>query len=242
MNSAYQVKLDTFEGPLDLLLHLINRMEIDIYDIPVAEITNQYMYYIHTMQQFELDVASEYLVMAATLLEMKSGMLLPNRDIEETGEEFEEDPREELLARLLEYRKFKEAAAKLQEKEMEENQLYVRPKIELEDEDVDEVQGNHSVSIFDLIDALHRLTERKNFSVPLTTKVNRTEISVEGRMEEILAQLTTEKTAFTSLFSQPDKSHIVVTFLAVLQLLKNNEIHCQQKAQFEPIFVSKLEG
>ena len=107
MNQAYQVKLDTFEGPLDLLLHLINQYEIDIYDIPVAQITEQYMNYIHAMQHLELNIASEYLVMAATLLAIKSQMLLPKQEIDEIEEEYVEDPREELMQRLIEYRKFK---------------------------------------------------------------------------------------------------------------------------------------
>src|SRR5699024_5122115 len=100
MNRTYEVTLDGYDGALDLLLHLINRMEIDIYDIPVADITDQYMHYIHAMQQIELDIASEYLVMAATLLEMKSSMLLPNQTIEDPEEEWEEDPRDQLLEKL----------------------------------------------------------------------------------------------------------------------------------------------
>src|SRR5699024_929975 len=108
MIRTYEVKLEAFEGQLDLLLYLINRMDIDIYDIPVADITDQYMHYIHAMKQIELDIASEYLVMAATLLEMKSSMLLPNQTIEDPEEEWEEDPRDQLLEKLLEYRKYKE--------------------------------------------------------------------------------------------------------------------------------------
>src|SRR5699024_7698136 len=109
MNLSYEVRLPTFEGPLDLLLHLINELEIDIYDIPVAEITDQYLQYIHTMQTIELNIASEYLVMAATLLEMKSSMLLPTTEPEYV-DEYAEDPREQLMLRLIEYKKFKEAA------------------------------------------------------------------------------------------------------------------------------------
>src|SRR5699024_9025808 len=128
MTMHYQVKLESFEGPLDLLLHLINKYEIDIYDIPVAEITAQYMAYIHTMQQLELNIASEYLVMAATLLEIKSKVLLPNPHVE-IEEEYEEDPREELMHRLIEYRKYKDAAYHLKEREVEQNQVHTRPPI-----------------------------------------------------------------------------------------------------------------
>src|SRR5699024_491125 len=117
IHRTYEVKLEAFEGPLDLLLHLINRMEIDIYDIPVADITDQYMHYIHAMQQIELDIASEYLVMAATLLEMKSSMILPNQTIEDPEEEREEDQRDQLMEKLIEYKKYKEKAENVKKKE-----------------------------------------------------------------------------------------------------------------------------
>src|SRR5690554_302156 len=132
MADSYKVKLETFEGPLDLLLHLVNELEIDIYDIPVAEITEQYLNYIHTMQRIELNIASEYLVMAATLLEIKSAMLLPKKEVIQE-DDYEEDPREDLVNRLIEYRKYKEAAEQLKEKELEENQLFTRPPIQLDE-------------------------------------------------------------------------------------------------------------
>lgn len=137
MTKSYQVKVDGFEGPLDLLLHLVNRYEIDIYDIPVSKITDQYMNYIHTMRELELDLASEYLVMAASLLAIKSQMLLPNPTLEEVDDEsLEEDPREDLMRKLIEYRKYKQAAEGLKEKEVEANRIYTRPPMRQE-----EVQG-----------------------------------------------------------------------------------------------------
>src|SRR5690606_4106514 len=133
----YNVKIDAFEGPLDLLLHLINRLEIDIYDIPVAEITEQYLFYIHTMKELQLDIASEYLVMAATLLAIKSKMLLPKHEDEqledEIGMEMEEDPRDELVERLVEYRKYKEAAEDLKELEQERGLMFTKPPSDLTD-------------------------------------------------------------------------------------------------------------
>ena len=123
MNQAYQVKLDAFEGPLDLLLHLINQYEIDIYDIPMAQMTKQYMSYIHTMQQLEINIASEYLVMAATLIAIKSNMLLPKQEIVDDTDEYTEDPREELMQRLIEYRKYKNIADQFKEKEVNANQI-----------------------------------------------------------------------------------------------------------------------
>src|SRR5699024_9634001 len=135
MNQPYQGKLDTFEGPLALLLHLINQYEIDIYEIPLAEITEQYMQYIHTITKFEFNIAIEYLVMAATLIAIKSEMLLPTLDLpDEEIDEYMEDPKEELIKRLVEYKKYKNAAENLKEKEKEANQIFTRsPKVFEED-------------------------------------------------------------------------------------------------------------
>src|SRR5690625_2939265 len=133
MSQAYQVKLDAFEGPLDLLLHLIDQLEIDVYDIPVADITTQYLDYIHTMQHLELNIASEYLVMAATLLSIKSQTLLPRQEITEDIDMYEEDPREALIQRLIEYQKFKNAANNLEEREQEASQIFTRSPAVFED-------------------------------------------------------------------------------------------------------------
>src|SRR5699024_9493193 len=156
MNESYKVKLDGFEGPLDLLLHLINELEIDIYDIPVAEITEQYMHYINTMQFIELNVASEYLVIAATLLEMKSTMLLLKKEVE-YEEEYEEDPREALIQQLIEYRKYKIAASSLQEKELEENQIYTRPPVQFKDLVTEQPVVQGDISIYDMLHALNKV-------------------------------------------------------------------------------------
>ena len=241
MSEHYQVKLDAFEGPLDLLLHLINRLEIDIYDIPVAQITDQYMHYIHTMQQIELNIASEYLVMAATLLEIKSSMLLPKNDPVEIEDEYEEDPREQLIQRLIEYRKFKEAADQLKEKELEENQLYVRPKKEIAEVPLNEIT-EQSAHARDLLDALDGILARQELYAPIETTVSKSEITIEERMYELLERLSKRDTAFHTLFPYQNKQHIVITFLAVLQLLKTNKIQCRQKDQFGIIYVAKSEG
>ncbi|QHE52574.1 segregation/condensation protein A [Pontibacillus sp. HMF3514] len=246
MNDRYTVKIDAFEGPLDLLLHLINRYEIDIYDIPVAEITEQYVSYIHTMQQLELDVASEYLVMAATLLAMKSQMLLPNQDIDLEDEEYEEeDPREELMRRLIEYRKYKEAADGLKERELEANQIYTRPPKSL-----DEYQGEDKpvttqgdVTIYDMIGAMQKLFKRKKLEQPLETRVQRQEIPIQDRMDEILTEIENHKhgISFYNLFPVPTRPHIVVTFIAILELMKSRKILCEQSSHFEELVVYKME-
>lgn len=235
------MKIDAFEGPLDLLLHLIKELEIDIYDIPVAEITEQYIGYIKAMEQIELNVASEYLVMAATLISMKSEMLLPKKE-QYDEDEYVEDSRDELMSRLIEYRKYKEAASSLQEKELEDNQIFTRPPAVFEtlEEREPVVVGN--VSLFRLVDALDHVMERREWTRPLDTTVNLLAITVEERMKEIMSEMTfvNGKVAFESLFAYPSKSHIVTTFLALLQLLKNKQVECEQVGNFESIYLYRV--
>jgi segregation and condensation protein A len=246
----YQVKIDTFEGPLDLLLHLINRLEIDIYDIPMSEITDQYLNYIKTMKELHLDVASEYLVMAATLLAIKSKMLLPKHEeiiVEDDMEmNYEEDPRDELVERLIEYRKYKEAAEDLKSLEEERNLMFSKPPSDLselsKDVQVEKIELN--VTIYDMLGALQKMMRRKKLQKPLATKIARQEISIEKRMEEILVELKSFKgrKSFYELFPFPQKEHIVVSFLAILELMKRQEIHIEQEKNFAEIFVMSLEG
>ncbi|MCS0672303.1 segregation/condensation protein A [Cytobacillus firmus] len=246
----YNVKIDAFEGPLDLLLHLINRLEIDIYDIPVSEITEQYLIYIHTMKELQLDVASEYLVMAATLLAIKSKMLLPKHEEEELEDEFgmemEEDPRDELVERLIEYRKYKEAAEELKEREQDRSLMYTKPPADLSEyvNDLQNEKADLNVSLYDMLGALQKLLRRKKLQRPLSAKVARQEIPIEKRMSEIVDQLRDYKgrKKFTDLFPISDREHIVVTFLAVLELIKRKEIQVEQDRNFSDIFVASMEG
>jgi segregation and condensation protein A len=247
----YNVKIDAFEGPLDLLLHLINHLEIDIYDIPVAEITEQYLSYIHTMKELELDLASEFLVMAATLLAIKSKMLLPVHDPEGFEEDFllevEEDPRDELVERLIEYRKYKEVAVELKTLEKERGLMFTKPPSDLAEyaKDVEiEKQSSINVSLYDMLGALQKLLRRKKLQKPLLTKITRQEIPIQQRMKEIISELkkTKKRRRFYDLFPNPNKGHIVVTFLAVLELMKRNEITVEQEQNFSEIFVSVMEG
>lgn len=241
----YQVKIDAFEGPLDLLLHLINRLEIDIYDIPVAEITEQYLIYIKTMNELKLDVASEYLVMAATLLAIKSKMLLPKHEeaFPDDNPElsFEEDPREELVERLIEYRKYKEAANDLKSMEEERSLMFTKPPSDLSEfaKDVQPVRTEINVSLYDMLAAFQKLLRRKKLQRPLATKIARQEISIEKRMSEIMADLLegNGRKAFTELFPYPEKDHIVVTFLAILELMKRKEINVDQQENFGEILI-----
>jgi segregation and condensation protein A len=246
----YQVKIDTFEGPLDLLLHLINRLEIDIYDIPMSEITDQYLNYIKTMKELHLDVASEYLVMAATLLAIKSKMLLPKHEeiiVEDDMDmNYEEDPRDELVERLIEYRKYKEAAEDLKNLEEERNLMFSKPPSDLSElsKDIQVERVELNVTIYDMLGALQKMLRRKKLQKPLATKIARQEISIEKRMEEILVELKSFKgrKSFYELFPFPQKEHIVISFLAILELMKRQEIHIEQEKNFAEIFVMSLEG
>jgi len=242
----YNVKIDAFEGPLDLLLHLINRLEIDIYDIPVSEITEQYLLYIHTMKELQLDVASEFLVMAATLLAIKSKMLLPKHEEELHDEEFEmemdEDPRDELVERLIEYRKFKEAAQDLKYLEEERSLIFTKAPSDLSEiaNTVKPETKDLNVSLYDMLGAFQKLLRRKKLQKPLPTKITKQEIPIQTRMNEILSELKTftGRKSFFDLFPYRERGHIVVTFLAILELMKRKEIHVEQEKNFSDIFVS----
>ncbi|MBX9957131.1 segregation/condensation protein A [Peribacillus simplex] len=246
---GYNIKIDAFEGPMDLLLHLINRLEIDIYDIPMADITDQYLGYIHTMQHLELDVASEYLVMAATLLAIKSKMLLPKHEdemIDEDGEIFEEDPRDELVEKLLEYKKYKNAAEEFKGMEEERSLMFTKPPSDLsvyvKEAESDKQELN--ISLYDMLGALQKLLRRQKIQKPLYTKVTKQEISIEKRMDEIKIELRSikGKKSFFELFSIPVKEHIVITFMAVLELMKLNEIIVEQEGNFSEIMIAAKEG
>lgn len=242
MDEMYKVKLDTFEGPLDLLLHLVNELEIDIYDIPMAEITEQYLQYIQEMQRIELNIASEYLVMAATLLEIKSAMLLPKKEVK-FEDEYEEDPREDLVRRLIEYRKYKEGAERLKELEQEASQVFMRPMTIFSDEFYKQEIKPGTQSVYDMLEAYDRMMLRKEWSRPIDTTVSRVEIPLEQRMEEIrsMVQRSSGGVLFDDLFTIPSKTHIVVTFIAILELMKNKEVYCEQNGNFEDLMIYEMQ-
>ncbi|MFF2456466.1 segregation/condensation protein A [Peribacillus simplex] len=247
---GYNIKIDAFEGPMDLLLHLINRLEIDIYDIPMADITDQYLSYIHTMQHLELDVASEYLVMAATLLAIKSKTLLPKHEdelmMDEDGEMFEEDPRDELVEKLLEYKKYKNAAEEFKGMEEERSLIFTKPPSDLSVyvKEAESEKQELNISLYDMLGALQKLLRRQKIQKPLYTKVTKQEISIENRMDEIMIELQSikGKKSFFELFSLPVKEHIVITFMAVLELMKLNEIIVEQEDNFSDIMIAAKEG
>ncbi|HET7629215.1 MAG TPA: segregation/condensation protein A [Bacillales bacterium] len=236
------MKLDAFEGPLDLLLHLVNRMEIDIHDISITEITDQYLRFIHAMQELQLDVAGDYLVMAATLLHVKSKMLLPNEEIDVEDDEYEafaEDPREELIRRLVEYRKYKIVSERLRERESRWQQAYAKPPVPLGEPQA-KVLGERSV--YDLAAALQKMIRRKLVQVPRKTKIRRQEWSVKDRMNEIMTVFKEApgRKSFSDFYDPDDREHLVTTFLAVLELMKKRKVACKQEGNFSEISIYEL--
>lgn len=236
MATPYQIKLDRFEGPLDLLLHLIKKEEIDIYDIPIAHITLQYLSYIEMMQMLDLDVAGEFLVMAATLMRIKARMLLPASPVEE---EEEEDPREELVRRLLEYKKFKEVAESLRGREDDRRLVFERGFSEIVFEN-GEVELEET-TLFDLLDTLRQALARV-VEAPVH------EIEAEGldvilKIEEISELLREKgKVLFSELLEGTNtRLQIIGTFISILELMRLGRAGAVQRKVFGEIWIFALE-
>lgn len=229
MTSPFAIRLDAFEGPLDLLLHLIRKHEMDIYDIPIADITDQYLKILDEMRTLNLDVAGEFLVMAATLLQIKSSMLLPNPSLEDEEESEEVDPRAELVARLLEYQKYKEAALELDDKALLGRDVFVREEgvpPELRDSETSFVE----VGIFELVSALQDLL--KDARPETVHEITQNTFSVTDSINHILDELGSKSSiAFKDLFvASADRSLVVATFLAVLELVKMRTVKVMQNS------------
>lgn len=232
----YLVTIDKFEGPLDLLLHLIKQSDIDICDISILEITEQYMNYINTMEEMNLNIASEYLIMAAELIEMKSNMLLPKPKLEE--DEYEEDPREKLIKRLLEYQHYKEVTNEFKELELSRKELFTKEPSNLNEFKVVNLDVEQEGSVNDLILAFQKFLERKNLEKPLNTKITTKEYSVKARSDEIRKVLKDKKKVyFDELFLEFNKNYVVVTFLSILDLARKQELKIEQDSNFEKIFL-----
>ena len=231
---TYQVRLVQFEGPLDLLLHLIRRDKINIYDIPISHITREYLAYIEIMQELELEVAGEFFVMAATLMRIKSQMLLPRH---EGIEEEEVDPRDELVRNLIEYRKFKEAATCFAEKEEDRRMVFPRPVVRPPEDDA--VEEREEVTIFDLLEALQGVF--KNLQQQAIYRVVPDSVTVEQKIETIRGNLERRREIlFTELFSTGfTKIEIIVTFLALLEMIKLGELIARQMAHGADIWLYK---
>ncbi len=231
----YEVTINNFEGPLDLLLHLIKESNMDIFSISIEEITKQYLDFIQKMEEMNLDIASEYLVMAAELMEMKSRTLLP---IEEKGEEEEVDPKEALIQRLLEYQKYKEVTKAFKELEEIRMEVYTKPKENERNYAQEKELDLGGITLDDLMAAFQKFLLRKEAEKPLNTKIATKEYSVSVRSNEIKSLLKMKKKiSFQELFDVYRKDYIVVTFLSILDLAKKQELKIVQEHNFENIYL-----
>ncbi|OGX18227.1 MAG: hypothetical protein A3K83_03190, partial [Omnitrophica WOR_2 bacterium RBG_13_44_8b] len=217
---TYKIKLELFEGPLDLLLYLVKKDHLNIYDIPIAVVTEQYLQYMDLMKMLDLNLAGEFLVMAATLMQIKSKMLLPAEPTPEAQEE--EDPRAELVRRLLEYEKFKQIAEDLRGKEASQREVFKRPKVEIETES-GEKEVYFEASIFDLINAFSKAI--KDVPKELFYEVIKDEYTIEEKIHGILhLLLEAPSVKLSELFGKAKhKMEMIVTFLAILELIKIKE-------------------
>ena len=226
-------KINEFEGPLDLLLHLIKESKMNIMDIEIEKITEQYMAYLDLQEKMNLEIASEYLVMASELIELKSKMLLPNPKNEE-GEE--EDPREELVNRLLEYQAYKEITKVLHDKENLRKEIYTKSPENIRNYVEEDVSITSDVTLDDLIDAFKKYLERKKDTKPLQTKITVNEVTVSSRRHDIKNLLKTKKReSFFELFPVVSKEYVIATFLAILEMAKSHELTITQNDTFDDI-------
>ena len=236
IKSDYAIKLDVFEGPLDLLLYLIKKNEIDIYNIPIALITQQYLDYLNIIKSLNLDLAGEYLVMASTLIHIKSRLLLPVQD-DLSEDESEEDPRADLVKQLLEYQAFKEAASTLSHRPILERDVFTRSAVLPEEKKI-RADGDDElieVSIFELIEALHQIVSRMDQKDLL--EIDLEKLSLTEIINDVMERLTREKSlTFEELLGEKkDRRRIVYTFLAMLELIKLKMIKAYQTAAFGAI-------
>jgi len=237
---AYQVKLDSFEGPLDLLLHLIRKSELNIYDIPIALITEQYLGYIELMQDLNLDVAGEFLVMASTLIHIKSRTLLPRPDPAQDDGAGEEDPREALVRRLLEHQRYKAAAELLHDRETLRSAQFMRPDERVAEMAGEEYEPELEVDLFSLLAAFRGVLERASRR-PMVI-LPPAQMSIEDRIGQLLGRLSeTEACGFEDLFGDGDgsKPFLIVTFLAMLEMIRLKLIRVFQSGGAGPIRVYK---
>lgn len=239
---AYEVVLEDFQGPLDLLLHLIKEKEMDLETLEVSVITDQYLAYIDQMDAQQLETMSEYLVMAAQLIEMKSKMLLPAQKVE-LEDDYQEDPREQLIKRLIEYKKYKDVLDEF--KEIYEQRQYIHTKAPafMDEYVIDTTEMiPDNLEVYDLIRAMQKMFQRKALLAPLESKIARVEISIDERSDQIRQYFRIHKNQrvkLEDLFEEPTKIFFVITFLSVLVLVNKNELVIEQDGNFEDIYLKE---
>ncbi len=236
----YKVTIENFDGPLDLLLHLIKENNIDVYDIKIEEVTKQYLDYINAMQDLNLSVASEYLVMASELVEIKSKMLLPKKqNLEE--DEYEEDPREVLIERLLAYKQYKDITSEFKNLELTRKLVFTKEPENLSYYTKEE--NNDGIGISDLLEAFNELLKKKELNKPIATKITKRELSVTEKVLKIRKLLKQKKKInFEELFEVSTKEEIIISFLSILEMVKKDEVILSQDDNFKQIVISLKEG
>jgi segregation and condensation protein A len=233
---ALTLVLEEFSGPLDLLWHLIKEEKVDIYDIPIARITEQYLAYLHAMQERALDVAGDYFVMAASLMAMKSRMLLPEPEMDEP-EDDAEDPRADLVAQLLNYQVYQEAASEMKTLETKRAALYAKP-ASLPPDDVIAPLAPGAVKLRDLTNAMNAVLRRIASTQQVVRRIETDSVSLEDKIDAIKTKLAMSgQCDFIDLVSAPTVSEVVTTFLAILELMKKDSIVCEQDDLHAPIMV-----
>lgn len=237
----YTVEINNFEGPLDLLLHLIKKAELDICEISIVEITKQYLDYINLMESMNLNIASEYLTMAAELIEIKSSILLPKKKID-NEDDYEEDPKENLINRLIEYEKYKEISEVLKKYEQDRKELYTKKPTDLEIYNTVTNEISENFDLNDLMSALNKMLDRKKLDKPLNTKITNREYSITERSNQIKNILKNKKQVeFTDLFDIYSKDYIVITFLSILTMARHQELSITQDKNFGKIMIERVD-
>lgn len=237
----YTIEINNFEGPLDLLLHLIKKAELDICEISIVEITKQYLDYINLMESMNLNIASEYLTMAAELIEIKSSILLPKKKID-NEDDYEEDPKENLINRLIEYEKYKEVTEVLKKYEQDRKELYTKKPTDLEIYNTVTNEISENFDLNDLMSALNKMLDRKKIDKPLNTKITNREYSITERSNQIKNILKNKKQVeFTDLFDIYSKDYIVITFLSILTMARHQELSITQDKNFGKIMIERVD-
>ena len=235
---TYNFCINDFEGPLDLLLHLIKSSKMDIYDINIESITKQYLSFINETKNLSVDIASEYLVMAAELIHLKSKILLNKQEETDEDDEYELNSEEDLRNKLLEYERVKEITSTFHELEDKRNNFYTKLPSNLSEFKNNDTMLDPEADLSDLINAFELFLERQKFNKPLNTKITKKELSVSDRTRQIRSLLKQKgKCEFTSLFERIDKPYVIVTFLSILEMSKNKEILITQDKQFGEIIL-----
>jgi segregation and condensation protein A len=237
----YSIKINEFEGPLDLLLHLIKESNINIVDIEINEITKQYLDYINKMEELNINVAASYLVMAAELMEIKSKSLLPTTENDENDEEDETISKENLINRLLEYEKYKNMVNTFKDMESNRSNIYVKAPERISNYVDSVITNNGDTNIDDLVDAFKKFLERVDREKPITTKITNKEYSVKDRKKGIRNILKEKKhVLFTELFEERTTGYIIVTFLSILEMVKDHEVIIKQDINFKDITIEEV--